>query len=129
MFERVVTSLHEVRAGQLGVIRLGPAAPLRPADPLTRASCEWESCSDYAATRHGRRGEPTAAVIAADVALECARRGFPTPEVEVLSAFSGPRGGAPTGRLRLSFKVAVRGPLMLGRTGHLGGGLFRARGG
>jgi len=31
------------------------------------------------------------------------------------------------GKARISFKVAVRGPLVLGKTRHLGGGLFMGR--
>jgi CRISPR-associated protein Csb2 len=37
----------------------------------------------------------------------------------------GPKGGV-AGRLQLHFAVAVEGPILLGRDGHQGGGLFEA---
>jgi CRISPR-associated protein Csb2 len=55
---------------------------------------------------------------------ECLRRGLPRPEVEVLELEAGPRGGGMMVRARLEFAVGVRGPLLLGRDSHMGGGLF-----
>ncbi len=48
---------------------------------------------------------------------------MPGPVVTVESVSSADGGGL-SGMLRLSFPVAVAGPVILGRTRHLGGGLF-----
>ncbi len=53
------------------------------------------------------------------------RRGLPRPEVEVRHMDVGPHGGVRL-EARLAFQVAVRGPILLGRDAHRGGGLFAA---
>jgi CRISPR-associated protein Csb2 len=122
-FDRVVSSLQEVRAGRLGVIRLGPPAPCATGDPLIGPACLWESRAVYRPTGHAGRKD-LAAAVKRDVVTECERRGLPSPEADLLELRAGPNGGAITARLRLCFAVAVEGPIMLGRDCHAGGGLF-----
>ena len=127
MFDRVASQLAHIRAGRLGVIALGRPAGLHDGDPLIGPARVWESRTRYRPTRHaGRRKDPEAAV-ARDLVAECGRRGLPRPEVELIELAAGPRGGSPAARARLRFAVAVRGPLILGRDSHRGGGLFAAQ--
>ena len=123
-FDGVVTDLSTIRAGRLGVIVLGPASDLTAGDPLVGPARVWESRAPYRPTRHAGRGKDMEAATAHDVIAECRRRGLPRPQVEVLEIKAGPNGGNPTARIRLRFAVAVKGPLLLGRDSHKGGGLF-----
>lgn len=92
-------------------------------DPLFAPAQRWESCTAYQPTRHAKRVLVSEALIA-DVRTELWRRVSQLPaDIEVLEAREGPRGGI-AGFLRITFKVAVPGPLLLGRTLHFGGGLF-----
>ena len=112
-----------LRAGRAGRLTLAPATVEAASDPLFAPSRAWQSVSDYRVTRHRRR-RAAAAALTADVAAELARIGWPAPAgVEVLSVRRGARGGL-AGRLRLTFATAQAGPLLIGRTAHLGGGLF-----
>ncbi|MCY4360682.1 MAG: type I-U CRISPR-associated protein Csb2 [Gammaproteobacteria bacterium] len=125
-FNNVATMLTQVRAGKLGVLTFGPACCLTAGDPLAGPARVWQSHTPYCPTRHaGRRKEPNTAVIR-DIIIECERRGLPKPEVELLQFNAGPNGGSLSARMRLHFAVAVKGPLMLGRNSHSGGGLFSA---
>jgi CRISPR-associated protein Csb2 len=123
-FDRVVSQLEEIRAGALGVIRLG--RPMIPAegDPLIGPACVWDSRSIYHPTRHASRREDMATAVIQDLGRECARRGLPRPNVEILKCAAGPNGGHITAHVRLTFSVAVRGPLLLGKDSHRGSGLF-----
>ena len=79
-------------------------------------------------TRH-RRGLGDEEGLRADVIAELTRCGWPLPPadgIEVLAARRGPRGGL-AGRLRLAFRTAQPGPLLIGRGAHKGGGLFANR--
>lgn len=125
-FDRVVSSLEEVRAGKLGIIALGLPATSATGDALIGPACVWESRTLYRPTRHASRGKEPAAALLRDVIAECERRGLPRPEVELLELTAGPNGGGIAARLRLRFAVAVEGPIMLGCDSHRGGGLFAA---
>lgn len=117
--------LSDLRAGASGHLRLAVAVIDAETDPLFRPARVWESVTDYYPTRHVKRMTQAEALVA-DVTAEIARRGLAQPgNIEVLELRSGPRGGV-AGRLRLRFGVAVSGPLLLGRTRHMGGGLFAA---
>jgi CRISPR-associated protein Csb2 len=76
----------------------------------------------YQVTRHMKQVGAMVA-LSADLRMECRRRGLPEPRIT-------PRGlrGVPglglIGSARLTFEVAVEGPIILGRSCHLGGGLF-----
>jgi CRISPR-associated protein Csb2 len=127
ILEQALQDMSELRAGASGVLRLAATGLDRGSDPLFRSARTWESVSEYRPTRHGKRVTAVEALIA-DAKAEVARRGLPEPEwVEVSEVRAGPRGGL-AGRLELRFRVAVPGPLVLGRTQHLGGGLFAATG-
>lgn len=123
-FDSVTTTLTHVRAGRLGVVTLGPACPLAVGDPLVGPASVWESHTPYRPTRHAGRGKNVDAAVVRDVIVECERRGLPRPEVELLEVNVGPNGGGLSGRVCLRFSVVVEGPIMLGRDGHKGGGLF-----
>jgi CRISPR-associated protein Csb2 len=127
LFNRVVSSLEEVRAGRLGALRLAPvAAPDTEGDPLLGPARSWESRTSYRATRQARRRTNLAAAVTDDLTLECVRRGLPRPEVEVLDLAAGRRGGGLAARVRVRFAVPVAGPVLLGRDSHAGGGVFSA---
>ena len=125
-FDRVARKLKLIRAGKLGAITLGPADAPPAGDSLIGPAQVWESCSRYCPTRHAGRRKDTRTAVSADVITECERRGLPKPEVEILELSAGPNGGNLTAHIRLHFKTAVKGPLMLGRDSHEGGGLFTA---
>ena len=115
--------LTDLRAGASGHLRLALARLDSEVDPLFRASRVWESVTDYHPTRHGKRMMQAEGLVA-DAKAEIARIGLAQPEdIDVLELRCGPRGGV-AGRLRLRFRVAVSGPMLLGRTRHVGGGLF-----
>jgi len=65
--------------------------------------------------------------VIADLAAECERRGFPTPEVTILNPLPLVLGASFATHLKLTFASAVEGPLMLGRDSHSGGGLFKVK--
>lgn len=117
--------LVDLRAGASGRLQLVPVALDLGSDPLFRAACEWESVTEYRPARHHKRMSETDALVH-DVRVELERRGLPVPEsIGVHKVLVGPRGGL-SGTLRIVFRVAVSGPLLLGRTQHMGGGLFAA---
>ena len=121
--DQALDDLSVVMAGRMGRHDVRRTL-LATSDPVLVSAMVWESVTPYTVTRH-RRLYSAASALVADVRAECERCGLPMPEVEVLAArsFSG-RGLQ--GHLRLRFAAAVRGPLALGRTGLLGGGLFAA---
>ncbi|MFN3351944.1 type I-U CRISPR-associated protein Csb2, partial [Pseudorhodoplanes sp.] len=123
-FDEVVSRLAVVRAGRLGVIALGPPQALADRDPLIGPARVWQSRTRYRATRHAGRRKDPAEALAHDLELECLRRGLPRPNVEVLDFSALPNGGGLAAYARLRFAVAVRGPLLLGRNSHQGGGVF-----
>jgi CRISPR-associated protein Csb2 len=62
-------------------------------------------------------------MVELDVVAECERRGLPRPKVKV-TAVQGIPGRGVEAILELEFAVAIEGPVVLGRTRYLGGGLF-----
>lgn len=118
---RVMESLVDLRAGRAGRFALEPVDPSELREYCERSKT-WHSVRPYTVTRHGKSKSPED-VIAADVLDECARRGLPRPTVTVLRT-RGVSGRGLQGALRLEFSVAVEGPIALGRTRYLGGGLF-----
>ncbi len=113
----------ELRAGQAGVLSLSPVGMSEVHGSLLRRSREWKTITSYVVTRHARGGVATEA-IAEDVRAECRRVGLPEPQVES-SNVRGISGIGLTGNVMLHFERPVTGPLVLGRTRYLGGGLFR----
>lgn len=113
----------ELRAGHAGVFSLSPAAIGELEASLLGRSRVWKTISPYVVTRHAKGGAATEA-LAADVVAECRRLGLPEPRVESNNVRGVPGIGL-TGNVRLFFERRIAGPLLLGRTRYLGGGLFR----
>lgn len=122
---RALEGMDFLLAGKAGRLVVGPATVDAESDPLFAPNRVWESVTDYSVTRHRHRRQLTdKEALKVDALGELRRCGWPIPEsVEVLATLRGPRGGL-TGRLRITFGVAQKGPLLLGRTAHKGGGLF-----
>ena len=95
------------------------------ADRLFAPTRTWESVTPYQVTRHTKQVGATEA-LAADLRAECRRRGLPEPLVTPCE-LRGVSGVGLVGGAVLAFKVAVGGPIVLGRSRHLGGGLFAGR--
>jgi CRISPR-associated protein Csb2 len=112
----------DLRAGGAGHLRLREFEAQWEGDPILGSSTSWESITTYQVTRHAKKVGATEA-FAADVRSECSRRGLPDVRVTPLELRAIPGAGL-TGMARLDFNAAVKGPIILGRTRHLGGGLF-----
>jgi CRISPR-associated protein Csb2 len=125
-FDQVVSRLKTIRAGRLGVIELGGTQPLAEGDSLVGPARVWETRTPYQATRHAKRRQGREEVIVRDILAECSRRHLPLPEVEIAEWKAVPQGGGLMARVRLRFASAIRGPLLLGRDSHRGGGMFGA---
>lgn len=115
---------RELRAGSAGRLTLSPSVVSdQGGGSLFGRSRVWSTVTPYVVTRHAK-GVGAAKALVADVRAECRRLGLPEPTVESLNV----RGVSGTGLMadvRLMFGQSVSGPLLLGRTRHFGGGLFR----
>lgn len=116
--------LHEVRAGRAGLLSLRRVPFDAESDPLVSAARSWRTITPYQVNRHAKKMLASEA-LALDVRLECLRRGLPEPQVVARDA-RGVTGVGLVGEIELHFARPVRGPLLLGRDRHLGGGLFVA---
>lgn len=126
LLEEALEGLRQVRVGRSGCLVLRVAGIDAETDPLTAPSRVWDSITPYRLT-HLARDVSAADALAADLRRECRRRGLPEPvDVESIET-QGVRGVGLEGRARLTFAVAVRGPLLLGRSRFIGGGLFAGR--
>jgi CRISPR-associated protein Csb2 len=123
VLDEALLGFSELRAGSAGLLELARLSG-EPADddPIFGRSRTWTSRTPYRPTRHPRR-VPGEDAVRSDLSEECARRGLPRPDVEVLKIETGPRGGL-AARVRLRFRTAVAGPLLLGRGSHFGLGQF-----
>jgi CRISPR-associated protein Csb2 len=120
-----VADLSDLRAGAAGRLKLVWSPIHAYGDPLFDAGRHWESVTDYRPTRFGKRMSSTEAIVV-DVRSELLGRGMPQPtHIEVTELREGPRGGLAS-KCQLSFAAAVSGPILIGRTCHVGGGLFSA---
>jgi CRISPR-associated protein Csb2 len=124
--ERALEGFTELRAGGAGLLQLRPAAVDGGADPLLGRSPMWASVTPYRVDRHRPAGSAADALVA-DVQASLAAAGLPRAEVEVRQVRARPGVGL-EGELSLIFAAAVEGPLLLGRSRHLGGGLFERQG-
>jgi len=122
LVDSALADLDDLRAGSAGRLRLGPATVDLDNDHLFAPSCRWTSVTPYVVDRHAKRLSSDAALIA-DLRSACARARLPEPQIEVLETRGVPGVGL-VGRAILRFAVAISGPILLGRTRHLGGGLF-----
>jgi CRISPR-associated protein Csb2 len=117
-----VDDLQVLVCGPKGEFRLAPTSS--DSDSVFGLSRVWRSVTPYQTTRHPKHAQSTPDFIASDIKAECVRRALPIPQiVEVIDIQEGRRGSL-SARLTLSFKAAVRGPLLLGRGSHFGIGLF-----
>jgi len=121
--ERALDGFTELRAGSPGVLSLR-VSPLSPGDPLLDASRSFRSVSDYVVGRHAKCKSAEEAVVF-DIRQECDRRKLPRPEDVRVKSVRGVAGIGVVARVELTFLVAVHGPLLLGKTRYLGGGLFQ----
>lgn len=120
---QALQGFRELRAGRSGLLKLDSAHVDLTSDPLFAPSQRWKSTTTYRATRHARRLSCADALVA-DVLEESRRAGLPVPRVTVIEAEGGTSRRGLKGRVELAFETAVRGPLLLGRTRHMGGGAF-----
>jgi CRISPR-associated protein Csb2 len=115
---------RELRAGSAGRLTLSPSVVSdEHNDSLFGRSQVWKTATPYVVTRHAK-GVGAAEALAADVRAECRRLGLPEPTVESRNVRGMPGTGL-MGDVQLTFGQSVSGPLLLGRTRYLGGGLFR----
>jgi CRISPR-associated protein Csb2 len=125
VLDAALRNLRELRAGFAGLLKLEPSTVTDDDDPLFALARTWVTQTEYCPTRYRKRASPEQAVIS-DVKLELQRRGFPIPaNIEQITVSTGPRGGL-CARMKLTFSRAIKGPLLLGRTSSMGGGLFVA---
>lgn len=124
ILERALHGFVDLRAGHAGRFRLVRCSTGELEDYARPSRC-WTSARPYSVNRH-RKEVSAANALVADVLAECATHGLPRPAVTVLAS-RGVRGHGLQGMLQLDFDVAVAGPMVLGRTRHLGGGLFVRR--
>ena len=126
-FDGVTRQFTELRAGRLGWFDRLTVMSVEDGDPLVGPAMAWVGETPYVATRNLKQHDNPTEFVKADVAAECVRRGLPIPrEILASNLHVGPKGGRPTASLKLRFAVSVRGPLLLGRDSHAGGGLFHA---
>lgn len=93
-------------------------------DVLLGPSHAWESLTWYQVDRH-RRANDAAKASAEDLRVALTRAGLPRPNrVEAVETRSDSVRGLEA-RLILHFDTPVAGPIMLGRSRHMGGGLFQ----
>ena len=122
--EQALDGFTTLRAGRAGVLSLR-SSRVSPSDSLFRPANSFRSVSDYAVCRHTKKST-AAEMVAADVRRECERRKLPRPTAVRVTRIRGVRGVGVVAHVQLDFAVAVRGPILLGKTRYLGGGLFRA---
>jgi CRISPR-associated protein Csb2 len=123
ILDLALQQFRQLRAGNAGTLALVPVAVERLETSLLGPSRAWKTVTPYVVTRHARAGA-AAEAVAADVRLECRRLGLPEPVVEARHV-RGVAGTGLTADVTLRFDRPVSGPLLLGRTRYLGGGLFR----
>lgn len=124
-FDEVTGKLVVLRAGALGRFGALQARPVEDGDPVIGPALVWSCVTPFVSTRNCKGRDDLAEVIKLGVVVECARRGLPAPKsVELAELRVGPRGGRPNAMVTLRFAVPVRGPVLLGRESHVGGGLF-----
>lgn len=109
---RALAGFNELRAGRAGKLEVQRKEISPGTDPLFAAAGVWMAVTPYAPTRHAKRSDRDS--LHKDVVLELQRRGLPVP-------LDMKKNGSD---LQLRFRVAVTGPVLLGRTIHFGGGLF-----
>jgi CRISPR-associated protein Csb2 len=123
ILERSLDGFDHLRAGPAGDLALARAWVDKDIDPLLAPAHVWQTITPYIVTRHAKLASAEAA-LAADVRLECSRRGLPRPREVLAIEARGVPGVGLAAQIRLIFAVAIRGPILLGRSRYQGGGLF-----
>jgi CRISPR-associated protein Csb2 len=122
ILDRALEGLRDLRAGEAGVLSLRPAIVDVQEDPLFASSRDWSTLTRYRVARHFRAADARQA-LASDIQAQLRLREFPKAEVTVVEC-KGIAGKGLEGAAILKFKVAVPGPVLLGRNRFLGGGMF-----
>lgn len=125
LLDRALEGLRELRAGKAGVLTLRPAVVDTDTDPLFAPATLWTTQTRYLVTRHVRAADARQALVS-DIQEQLRLREFPKAEVTSLEC-DGVAGKGLEGRVTLRFKVAVTGPVLLGRNRFLGGGIFAGK--
>jgi CRISPR-associated protein Csb2 len=120
--DAALVGFGELRAGASGRLTVQATPIDADADPLFAASRRWESMTPYQVTRHTKHVGASEA-LSTDLRAECRRQGLPDPHITPHESY-GVAGIGLVGKALLTFKVAVHGPIVLGRDRHLGGGVF-----
>ena len=120
--ERALEGFDQLRAGRAGLLELRGVRLNLERDPLVGVARTWRSITPYRVNRHAKKVSAEEAIVA-DVRLECRRRGLPEPRAIARSARGIPGIGL-VGDVELEFAYPVRGPIVIGRDRHLGGGVF-----
>lgn len=113
---------RELRAGDAGLLRLSAEHIDALSDPVFAASRSWCTLTEFQGTRRVKHAT-AAEALTEDIRLECSRRGLPHPVVTVESV-RGERDLGVFGRASIVFATAISGPVILGRSRFVGGGLF-----
>jgi CRISPR-associated protein Csb2 len=121
--DEAIATFRQLRAGSAGCLALRPVAIDAKEDDLFAATRSWVCLTPYQVTRHAK-GLNAAEALSADIRTECLRRGLPRPHISVRETRGIPDVGL-VGKADLRFEVAVSGPIILGKSRHFGGGLFR----
>lgn len=120
--ELALHGFDDLRAGVDGHLRIRPVSIELDRHPLFASSPIWESLTPYHVNRHAKRSTAET-TLKNDLIADCERRGLPRPDVTVLD-WTAQAGLGLSGHVRLTFKHAVQGPITLGKTRHVGGGVF-----
>lgn len=120
--ERALRGFSVLRAGSAGLLRLREISIDPEHDPLFAPSRSWRSLTPYTVTRH-KKGVGAARALALDLATECRRRGLPDAHVSSDDVRGVSHEGL-VGYVQLDFARAVAGPIVLGRSRYVGGGVF-----
>lgn len=120
--DAALEGFRELRAGRAGVFTLAHATLSDRDGSVLGHSRTWKSVTPYVVTRHAKGGSATEA-LAANVRAECRRLALPEARVES-NAVRGVPGIGLMGDVTLRFDRRVAGPVLLGRSRHMGGGLF-----
>ncbi len=120
--EQAVSGLSDLRAGVAGRLRLSTTAIDTSSDDFFEPNDVWESVTPFRVTRHAKINNARSA-LSRNLLDEVRLAGLPDPEIDVL-ALEGGLGTGLAGRVRLKFRNAVAGPILLGRNKHFGGGAF-----
>jgi CRISPR-associated protein Csb2 len=123
--DEALTDFYDLRAGPSGRLILRATSIDVDTDPLFVASRTWQTVTPYVVTRHMKH-VGVAEALSIDLRAQCRRLRLPEPKVLPRQAH-GVAGIGLVGDACLTFKVAVKGPIILGRNRHLGGGLFEAK--